>query len=261
MKKTLFVFAALFMSIASVLGQTNKVFDSGEFFKFKISYGIINAGIATLELRDAVVNGKPMYHAKGHGYTTGATKFFFKVEDDYQSYFEKTQVKPHRFIRKIDEGGYTKDQEGFFDYKALTVKVKDYEKDKETTYPIQNNVQDIVSSFYYLRKHPKINDLKKGESIEIDMFFDGETSKFKLKYLGNEMMKTKFGTLETMMFRPYVQAGRVFKAKESLTVWVTADENKIPLRIRASLMVGSLKAELIEYKGLVNSIKTVENEK
>lgn len=255
MKKSLFFILALFWSSVALVAQTNKVFDSGEYFKFKISYGIFNAGIATLTLSDTVSNGIPLYHAKGYGYTTGATKFFFKVQDDYQSYFEKKEVKPHRFIRKIDEGGYTKDQEGFFNYKNKTVLVKDYEKDKENTYPIHNQVQDIVSSFYYLRKHPKINNLTTGESIEIDMFFDGETSTFKLKYLGNEKLKTKFGAIETMKFQPYVQAGRVFKAKESLTVWVTADENKVPIRIRASLLVGSLKAELEDYKGLTSPLK------
>ena len=249
MKKILFFLSALFLSTFSLVAQTNKVFDSGEFFKFKISYGIINAGVATLTLSDTIINKVPLYHAKGYGYTTGATKFFFKVQDDYQSFFEKNKVKPHQFIRKIDEGGYTKDQQGYFNYATNTVLVKDYEKNKENSYSIHKEVQDIVSAFYYLRKHPKLNTLTQGESVEIDMFFDGEIFTFKLKYLGNEKLKTKFGTLETMKFQPYVQA------KESLTVWVTADQNKIPVRVRASLLVGSLKAELEEYKGLVNPLK------
>lgn len=242
-------------STFSLWAQTKKVFDTGEYFKFKINYGIFNAGVATLTLSDTVISGTPMYHAKGYGYTTGATKLFFKVEDDYQSYFEKGSVKPHRFVRKIDEGGYTKNQKGYFNYRSNTVLVKDFKNDTENTYSIHKDVQDIVSAFYYLRKHPKISKLKEGESIEIDMFFDGEIFTFKLKYLGNENLKTKFGTLATMKFQPYVQAGRVFKAQESLTVWVTADENKIPIKIRASLLVGSLKAELDDYKGLMNTIK------
>jgi imidazolonepropionase-like amidohydrolase len=45
-------------------------------------------------------------------------------------------------------------------------------------------------------------------------------------------------------------AGRVFKEEESLTLWVSADENKIPLKIKADLAVGSLRADLIEYKSL-----------
>ena len=61
-----------------------------------------------------------------------------------------------------------------------------------------------------------------------------------------------------MIFRPYVQAGRVFKEEESLTVWISDDENKVPLRIKASLAVGSLKADLEEVKGLSHPLKVIK---
>ena len=56
--------------------------------------------------------------------------------------------------------------------------------------------------------------------------------------------------VKTVKFRPYVLAGRVFKEEESLTLWVTADKNKIPLKIQADLAVGSLRADLDAFKGL-----------
>ena len=56
--------------------------------------------------------------------------------------------------------------------------------------------------------------------------------------------------MSCLKFRPYVQSGRVFKEQESLTVWVSDDDNKIPIRIKADLAVGSLKADLDAYKGL-----------
>jgi hypothetical protein len=49
----------------------------------------------------------------------------------------------------------------------------------------------------------------------------------------------------------------VFKEEESLTVWISDDENKIPLRIKASLAVGSLKADLDEYKGLSHPLNKI----
>ena len=82
------------------------------------------------------------------------------------------------------------------------------------------------------------------------MFFDDETTKFKLKFIGREDLKTKFGVVSTMIFRPYVQAGRVFKEQESLTVWISDDKNKLPLRIKADLAVGSIKADLDQVRGL-----------
>lgn len=232
------------------LTHSQNVYDAGEQFKFKISYGFVNAGVATLELKNATLDGKSVFHAKGIGYTTGVTKTFFKVYDDYQSYFDKNTGKPYRYIRKIDEGGYTKNQEGFFNHSAQNVLVKDYKHNNQKTISITSNIQDIVSAFYYLRNQPGINSLKKGESIEIDMFFDDEIYKFKLKFLGKEEIKTNFGKINSLKFRPYVQAGRVFKEKESLTVWISDDANRVPLKIQASLLVGSLKAELSSYKGL-----------
>ena len=120
---------------------------------------------------------------------------------------------------------------------------------------ITDEVQDIISSFYYLRNHPNIDKLKSGEAITIDMFFDDEITKFKLKYIGRQDITTKFGTVSTMMFKPLVQTGRVFKEKESVTLWITDDDNKVPIRIKADLAVGSLKADLDEYKGLKNPFK------
>lgn len=248
MKKILIF--TVFLTMVSFKPQKERAFDIGEWFKFRIHYGIVNAGYATLEVKEGVKNNKKVFHAIGKGWTTGMTKFFFKVNDNYESYFDKETGNPYQYVRKIDEGGYTKDQEGFFDHSKQTVLVKDYKNKNEKTIVIPSNVQDILSTFYYLRNHPNVDKLKVGESIAIDMFFDDETTKFKLKYIGKEDIKTKFGTIPCMIFRPYVQAGRVFKEQESLTVWISDDDNKMPIRIKASLAVGSLKADLDGFKGL-----------
>ncbi len=227
-------------------------FKTGEYFKFRIHYGVVNAGYATLEIKDAVKNGKKVHHVVGNGYTTGMTKFFFTVKDVYESYFDATTGKPYYSLRKIDEGGYTKHQEAFFNQDNNTVLLKDQKNKKQYTYSVTENVQDVVSAFYYLRNHPAINTMKVNEYISLDMFFDDEVIKFKLKFIGREDLKTKFGTVSTMIFRPMVQSGRVFKEEESLTVWVSDDDNKVPLRIKAELAVGSLKADLESYRGLAH---------
>ena len=73
--------------------------------------------------------------------------------------------------------------------------------------------------------------------------------------MGKETINTNFGRVKTLRFRPYVMAGRVFKEEESLTLWVSADENKIPLKIKADLAVGSLQANLEAFKGLKHSFQ------
>ena len=230
-------------------------FGPGEWFKFRIHYGFVNAGYATLEVKDAVIDNKSVFHVIGKGYTTGMSRFFFKVDDLYESYIDKASGSPYKFVRKIDEGGYTKNQEGFFNQASNRILVKDYKNKNEKTFVVPDKTQDILSSFYYLRNHPSIDKLKVGESISIDMFFDEETTKFKLKYIGREDITTKFGVVPSMIFRPLVQSGRVFKEQESVTVWISDDDNRLPVRIKASLAVGSLKADLESFKGLSNPFK------
>jgi hypothetical protein len=251
MKK--FLIFLIFPLLFSFDNQREDAFQTGEWFKFRVHYGLINAGYATLEVQDGVINNKKVYHVIGKGYSTGMSRFFFKVDDLYESYFDKVTGNPYKYIRKINEGGYTKNQEGFFNQASDRVLVKDYENKTEKTFVIPNNTQDIVSTFYYLRNYPTINKLKVGESVSIDMFFDEETTKFKLKFIGREDLNTKFGVIPTMIFRPLVQSGRVFKEQEALTVWISDDDNKIPVRIQASLTVGSIKADLDGFKGLKNS--------
>jgi hypothetical protein len=255
MKKYLQVLA-LMISFSAV-SQTESAYNVGEWFKFRIHYGLVTAGYATLEVKEATRNNKKVFHTVGYGYTTGMTKMFFKVNDDYQSFIDKTTSKPYQFVRKINEGGYIRNEEGFFNQDNNTILVKDYKNNTEKSFSVTENVQDIVSSFYYLRNHPTIDKLKVGESIIIDMFFDGEVVKFKLKFVGRETIDTKFGEAKTMIFRPLVQSGRVFKEEESLTVWISDDGNKIPLRIKASLAVGSLKADLEAFKGLKNPFMVI----
>ena len=248
MKKSIVFF--LFILTVSFSPQRENAYDVGEWFKFRVHYGFVTAGYATLEVKEGTKNNKKVFHAIGRGYTTGMSKLFFKVEDNYESYFDKITGNPYQYVRKIDEGGYKKDQEGFFNQTSDKILVKDYKNKTEKTFEVPNNVQDIISTFYYLRNYPTIDKLKVGESVAINMFFDGETTKFKLKFMGREDIKTKFGTIPTMVFRPYVQAGRVFKEQESLTVWISDDDNKMPIRIKASLAVGSIKADLEAFKGL-----------
>jgi hypothetical protein len=250
MKKIFFLL--LFFITVSFDNQKHFPYDVGEYFKFRIHYGIINAGYASLEVKEAVRNNRKVFHAIGNGYTTGMSRFLFKVDDIYESYFDKVTNKPYQCIRKIDEGGYTKNQEGFFNQDLNRVLLKDYKNKTEKSLNVSEDIQDVISAFYFLRNHPNIDKLKVGESIVIDMFFDDEIIKFKLKFIGREDLKTKFGTVSSMVFRPLVQSGRVFKEEESLTVWISEDDNKIPLRIKASLAVGSIKADLDAFKGLKN---------
>ena len=262
MKKRTLLFALFFIAFTSfgqeISSEKNTVFKNGEWLRYKMSYsGWMRAGTAILKLEEKELNGKKVLHATGTGWTSGMIKLFFKVDDTYESYFDKEITKPYFFKRKIDEGGYKKNRNTTFNYKTKKAFVQDFIKKKDTSITF-SEVQDMLSSFYYLRNQ-NVDTLKKGEEISIDMFLDSQIYPFKLRFLGKEILETKIGAVKTLKFRPLVQTGRIFKAQESVTIWITADKNKIPIKMKANLSVGSLRADLEAYKGLANSFEKIYN--
>jgi len=235
----------------------NYAFKGGEWLKFKMSYSnFLNAGFSTMEVRETTNNQKEAFHILGKGKSTGIVGLFFNVKDDYQTFMYKESMLPYRFIRKIDEGGYTKDEEILFNHDKNEATVKNYKHNTVDKHPIGNDIQDLLSSLYFLRNQ-NLTDLKVGDEIELKMFIDKEVANFKLHYLGKEVIKTKFGKVRSLKFKPMVQTGRVFKEQESLTIWISDDDNKIPLLIKASLAVGSLRADLDEFKGLAHPFNII----
>lgn len=246
----------LLLTVTFTFSQT-KAFKKGEVLKYRVSYSnFFNAGSATLKVTETKNKGKEAFHIIGKGKTTGVTGWFFNVKDIYQSYFYKESMLPYRFLRKINEGGYKKNKEILFNQATNKATVKDHKHNKQSNHTTHGEVQDMISTLYYLRSKD-ISKMKTGDIVTLTMFFDEKNYPFKLKLLGREVIKTKFGKVAAVKFRPIVQAGRVFKEKESITVWVSDDKNKIPLRIKASLAVGSLRADLDMYKGLRNSFPII----
>lgn len=248
----LFCAISVFWQTTSLDASPQKLdaFQDGEWFQYRIHYGFFNASMVELELIADTLNKIPVLHAKGYGKTTGLARLFFKVDDRYESYFGQHDGLPRKFIRDIYEGGYTKDIEIRFDHQAQLAKVHDKKNQKKSQHPIKENVQDLISAFYYLRNFYDTRLLDYGKDILLNMFFDEENYLFKLRFLGRETIDTKFGRINCVKLRPLVQSGRVFSEQESVTLWVSDDENKIPVKIRADLRVGSIDCDLENFKNL-----------
>lgn len=249
------LFTVIFLLSFFFQAQAQDAFQAGEWFKFRIHYGMFNASYATLEVEETTLDNKPVYHVKGRGKSTGLLHLFFKVDDDYQTYIDRGNGKPYKFIRNINEGGYTKDLEIDFDHSARKAYVFDKKHQENHTYTTKDNVHDMLSAFYYLRNNIKNEELSPGDEMHLNLFIDDENMDFKVRFLGREVIKTKFGKVPALKFRPLVMAGRVFEEKESLTFWISDDKNRIPLKIEADLAVGSLDADLEAYKGLKHSFR------
>ena len=256
--KKIIVLALVFLTVGFDT-QKDPAFDTGEWFKFRIHYGLITAGYATLEVREGIVREKKVYHAVGKGYTTGVSSVFFKVEDNYESYFDKISTKPYQYVRQINEGGYTKNEIGFFNQNKNTILVKDIKNNTEKAFSTPEQVQDIVSTFYYLRNHPSVDKLKVGESIAIDMFFDNETTKFKLKFMGREDIDTKFGIIPTMVFKPLKASKSAFKEPTAKSAFIRMGNLFSSSDIHTVTLSCSLKADLDAFKGLKNQFTIKED--
>lgn len=258
MKKYVFPLLFFILSLTSHAQEKAKIpaFDAGEWLQYKLSYsGFLRAGIAELSLKKDTVFGKEVMYAKGYGRSSTVIGWFFKVRDHYETYMDLTDTKPYYFKRDVYEGGYIIKRNTTFNYDTNIAKVEDFKYSTVKEYPF-DNVQDMLSAFYYLRSCD-ISAMKPNEELKINMFFDSKSYVFKLRYLGDDVVRTKWGKIKTHKFRPYVQSGRVFKDKESVVIWVSADDNKIPIRMKASLAVGSIRAELKAFKGLANSFKVI----
>lgn len=256
MKKYLFVIQSLFLLLftATAIAQeenhlTNNAFQEGEYLKYRVHYGIINAGTAELQIKGTEERfGREVYHIKATGKSTGVFNWVFKVRDYYETYLDTEAIIPLEFKRNVREGGYKKKQHVYFDHKKNLAK-----SESETIhFPVQ--AQDLLSSFYFLRC-ANVSTFEKGDSINMNAYLDDEIFPTTLKYKGKEVIDSKFGEIECMKFTPILQEGRVFEEDNGMTIWVSADMNLIPIRLETKIAVGSIKMDLAEYKNLRNPIK------
>ena len=247
MKKILFLFGLLFLSLAPAQKLQN--IQSGEVLNYRIHYGLLNAGTASLTTLKTTYRGQPHFYVKGYGKTTGAVRAFFKVEDNYESFINYNTGLPSYYVRNVKEGGYTQHFQTVFNHNNQTLLLTDKEKNTTTTVKSVKGVQDMLSAFYLLRSLSDA-ELRVGSVRKVDVWIDDELFPFQLKVVGTENIKTKFGYINTLKIIPQVISGRVFKDKEGVTLYVSNDANHIPISVKAELAVGSLKADIDSYSNV-----------
>lgn len=249
--KNLFLFIGVF--VFSALSAQFDNINAGETISFRIHYGFITAGNATLSTTKTSYKGQPAFYVRGVGKTSGAAKAFFKVEDVYESYISEKK-EPLFYVRNVSEGSYTQHLQSTFNTNNNTLVLVDKKHTDRPakTVKVPNDVQDILSCFYYLRS---VDNLKVGSVLKMSVWIDDELFPFQLKVVGTEKISTKFGKVNCLKIIPSVMSGRVFKAKEGVTMWVTNDQNKVPVLIKAELAVGSLKASIDSYANVKYPIK------
>jgi hypothetical protein len=242
----------------SGFSQKNTAFQNGEELVFKVSYGFFDAAQARMVVNKEItaINNIPTYKIDVFGQTLGVFKLFY-VKDNWGSYIDTAKMIPYQSYRHIEEGRYRKHERITFDHKKKKAHVKLYDRENRNLidskdYPIPAQVQDIVSGFYYLRTLD-FKKYKPGDTIHLVGFFDKEIYNVKLIFKRKEKIETSLGKFESYVLVPVVPKNKLFRGDHPVTVWVSDDQNKIPLRIKAKLMIGSLDMEIMEAKNLRNN--------
>lgn len=233
--------------------KPNTAFIAGETITYQIKYGFIVGGITTLSLKDEVYKGKTVFHAVAIGETTGMAETLYGVKDIYESWFDKETNLPYKQIRNIKEGHYTNYNEVTYNRKNNTVKSQ-----LTGVHKVPEKILDLSSTFYYIRRidFSKIN---KSDVVSVNMYFADEIFPFRLRYMGKETIRTKFGKISCLKISPVVEVGRMFKNDDDLTIWFTDDDNRLPVMVRMDIrVVGAVFLKLIKYENNANPLNFQE---
>lgn len=228
---------------------TNNAFLPGEKLTYVLRYGWFTAGEASfsVETDQPTVNNRPTYHLRGTGKTVAAFEWFYTVRDEFDTWVDQDALLPYRYVRKVHEGKIKFVDEVKFDHQTGII------SGGKGTFTAQSLTFDLVSALYYSR----CSDLRTtpvGQFVKVPVFLDDKIYPLGFKVLGRETIRIGYGKFRCLVITPKVVTGTLFTDKDNLKIWVTDDENQIPIKIYSPLVVGNVNAELVSFTNLRNPI-------
>lgn len=255
----LIILSSLNSSLAQ-LRETEIPFKKGEELKYKVHYGLINAGEATITVDDKMheIGEDNCYQINVFGKTTGPFDWVLRVRDTWRTIIDENSVTSRKFYRHIEEGNYFTEETTYFDQErkvaTVTERKRNGYKKFNQEYSIQEHTQDLISGFYYIRSLD-FNELSPGELIPVNTFFEDTFYQAEVKYLGTDEIKTRFGKKNSHVFTPIIPNNELFEdGANTILVYYSDDKNKIPLKIKAAMFIGSIECDLRSYKGLIEKL-------
>jgi hypothetical protein len=232
------------------------VFKAGEKLSYKLKYGFFTAAEANLRVEESPIkfNGEPAYHIIAEGKTAGTFDIFYKVRNRYESYVDKNTLLPYYYAENRRESSYKHTDKVTFDQqkKVITAAkgVFPYAADK---------VFDFVSAYYYARCID-VSKVHIGEKIDLQYFLEDGVHTLGITYMGKERVKCSMGTFDCLKFNPTIIPGRIFRKDSKLYLWITDDNNRIPIKAHVEVIVGSLTMDLTAVSGLKYPLNPVSKE-
>lgn len=238
----------------NICKQPNTSFKDGEKIKYSIYYNVIgiyvNAGKAEFNTQLSNFEGKDTYTFTAIGKSNSKYDWIFKVRDVYESIVDIKTLLPYQFTRRINEGSFHQTDLISFNQKARTALTLG------NTYSTSDCTYDVISAIYAAR-NINYDNLQLNEKVYLNFFLDKELYPSYFKYLGREQITTQYGIFKAIKLAPLLVKGTMFKGGEQMTIWVTDDENHIPVRIQTPIIVGNIKVDMVGYENLRHPLNSL----
>lgn len=239
--------------------EEDLAFRSGERMDFILHYkwGSINTdvGTATVTLDSLTFNGQKAFRCTASGRTKKFFDVFFKVRENFTSWFTREGMRPLKFTRDTYEGGYEARNTYLYKWDAAEpyIAADVYTSkmgQKSMQLPLTPCTYDLPALFFFAR-NMDIENVEPGKRYPMTFAIDEEIYNVYFILHGRETIKVKgLGTVNTIRFAAKLLEGEVFKGEEDMTIWVSDDENRLPVYFEAPLRVGVAAGRMSGYGGL-----------
>lgn len=238
-------------------------FQPGEELSYTASYSaaMLTTDVATIDFKTSAdkIDGIPCYRIRAHGLTRPFYSVFFKMDDVYETWLEQSTLRPLLATAEIKEGSYRYRSRLTFNWKAGLVYTfgknlkKGYERGR--TMEVTAADFDPVAHFFYLRNLPSMSRMKKGEKGRLNLVMVDTIRTIEYKFLGREIIDAPAtGPVRCMKFTCQLAPGdaQSFKEGTDFFIWISDDENRIPVYLETPIRVGRVQATLTGWKNLAH---------
>jgi hypothetical protein len=226
-------------------------FQVGERLTYEVSWLNIAAATAVMEIADMErVTDRTLAKLVGTAQSRPILTRFFPVDNRVESEIDLAALVPEHMTFRRREGKKKEDIEYVFHQKEGTVTA--VRGGMTESLPIPAGTQDIISCLYYTRS---VLPLKPGASLTMNVYHDKKNRPVEVRVEGVETIGGRWGNVETARLLVIMPFQGLFMNQGNIRVWLTTDERRTPLRMKAKVILGSIVADLIDGVSGIGSTK------